>query len=157
MGYTHFYSYYEMSEAEFKAITKDIVALRQAAFETLGVESDYDLDLNALSFQLNGKEGEHAEIYEFIAGDMIERRGWRFNPNFFCCKTSYRPYDVIVAASLIAMKYHMEDGIRLSSDGKLEQEEWDKAFKLYHSAFPDRAAPPPPFFRTDEDVAEAAR
>lgn len=157
MGYTHFYSYYKMSEAEFRAITKDIVALRQAAFETLGVESDYDLDLDALSFQLNGKEGEAAEPYEFIAGDMRERRGERHHPDFFYCKTAYRSYDVIVAASLIAMKHHMTDGIRLSSDGRLEEEEWDKAFKLYHSVFPDRAAPMPLFRTAEEAAAEAAR
>lgn len=152
MGYTHYYSYNRMSDAEFRAITKDIVALRQAALETLGVESDYALDFNALSFQLNGKEGEHAEPYEFRAGDVRKRRGGRIRPGFFFCKTAYRPYDVIVAASMIAMKYHMEDKISLSSDGRLEEEEWDKAFKLYHSVFPDRAAPMP-FFRTAEEAA----
>ncbi len=47
---------------------------------------------------------------------------------FECCKTAYRPYDVLVTALLIAAKHHFGTAIRVSSDG--ESKDWDEARML---------------------------
>lgn len=44
---------------------------------------------------------------------------------FDCCKTNFRPYDLLVQCSLIALKEHLGDQIRVTSDGSSEQ--WNEA------------------------------
>lgn len=40
---------------------------------------------------------------------------------FTCCKTAYRPYDLLVTATLLAAKHHLGDTIEISSDGTDQQ------------------------------------
>lgn len=47
---------------------------------------------------------------------------------FACCKTAYKPYDILVTACLIVLKHHFPAAIRLSSDG--EEHDWDDARRL---------------------------
>ena len=37
---------------------------------------------------------------------------------FDCCKTAFRPYDLVITAILVAAKHHFGDNIRIKSDGK---------------------------------------
>lgn len=39
---------------------------------------------------------------------------------FECCKTAFRPYDLVVTAFLIIAKHYLKDSIDVSSDGKME-------------------------------------
>lgn len=47
---------------------------------------------------------------------------------FSCCKTAYKPYDILVTACMIIAKHHLGDGIRLSSDG--DERDWEDGRKL---------------------------
>ena len=75
---------------------------------------------------LNNQTGMGSGDYETL---VIERdkSGREFKqPNkqgllFDCCKTAYRPYDLIVTAVLIALKHHFPE-CEISSDG--ESSEW---------------------------------
>lgn len=40
---------------------------------------------------------------------------------FDCCKTAFKPYDLIVIASLIILNHHFGDNFKVSSDGTNEQ------------------------------------
>lgn len=151
MGYSHYYEYGAMSEGHFRAIVADVERLRASALAALGVKSGSSVNFELQLFELNGEGDEGFEPFEVIGGDMNERRSWAYNPSFHCCKTMRLPYDVIVAAGLIAMKHHMGDAVSLGSDGSVEERDWDKAFRLYHETFPDRPPPPMPFFGTHEE------
>lgn len=54
---------------------------------------------------------------------------------FACCKTAYRPYDVVVTALLIAAKRHFGDAIRVNTDG--EEKDWNDGRILYTVATGD--------------------
>lgn len=147
MGYTHYYEYGVMTAGQFEAIVADVETLRSSALARLGVKTESACDYGGLSYEMNGVGDESWEPFSIIGGDMRELRPRFHNPNFHCCKTMRKPYDAIVAASLIAMKYHMRGDVELGSDGTIEEPDWDKAFRLYHETFPDRPPPPMPFFR----------
>lgn len=151
MGYTHYTTYSEMSEAEFRAIVADAAELRRVARASHGVKSSVKADFDALTFTLNGVGKDACEPYKFMAGDMFALRPERYSPDWFFCKTMRKPYDMIVGACMISMKYHIGDRVVLSSDGKIEEPDWDRAFRLYHETFPKRPPPPMPFFRTPEE------
>ena len=155
MGYTHYTEYTAMTESEFRAIVADAAILRRVARTSHGVRSRSRTDFEVLTFELNGIGEERHEPYRFMAGDMFVLRAGRYSPEFFCCKTQRKPYDMIVGACMISMKQHMGDRVVIYSDGVLEEPDWGRAFALYHEAFPDRPPPPTPFFRTP-DEAEAA-
>lgn len=42
---------------------------------------------------------------------------------FACCKTAFRPYDVLVTGVLIALKHHFGETVRVSSDG--DDPQWE--------------------------------
>lgn len=47
-----------------------------------------------------------------------------------------------MASALISIKHHLGDGVITSSDGRIDEEEWQAAINLYRGAFPDRSLPP---------------
>lgn len=47
---------------------------------------------------------------------------------FDCCKTAYKPYDIVVTACLIVLKYYLGDSIRVSTDG--EANDWADGIQL---------------------------
>ena len=59
------------------------------------------------------------------------------------CKTDYQPYDATVCAVLMAIRHHLGGNVRVWSDGKLDEPEWQQAYRLYRRAL--RRAPPSPF------------
>jgi hypothetical protein len=69
------------------------------SYETFSVERDYSDD----AFQSPDKKGRL----------------------FSCCKTGYRPYDLLVQFCLIVFKEHFGDDFIVSSDG--DDEQWNEA------------------------------
>lgn len=72
----------------------------------------------------NGDGSYESFIVERVVGrdpQRADKKG-RF---FDCCKTNFRPYDLLVQCSLIALKEHLGDQIRVTSDGTSEQ--WNEA------------------------------
>jgi hypothetical protein len=47
---------------------------------------------------------------------------------FSCCKTAYKPYDLLVTACLISLKHYFATQVRVSSDGR--SHDWDDARRL---------------------------
>lgn len=56
-------------------------------------------------------------VKELQSYDEADENGLYFD----CCKTAYRPYDLVVTAVLIALKHHFPK-VKLSSDG--EEKDW---------------------------------
>jgi hypothetical protein len=56
----------------------------------------------------------------------------RDGKRFACCKTAYRPYDVVVTAILIAAKRHFGAAITVASDG--EDKDWEDGRMLVEVA-----------------------
>jgi hypothetical protein len=50
---------------------------------------------------------------------------------FEFCKTARKPYDIVAAASLIALKFRFGDAVEVSSDGDME--DWKDAVELADS------------------------
>ena len=49
---------------------------------------------------------------------------------FSFCKTARKPYDVVVCATLIAIKHHLGDYVSVSSDGDFDNvNEWGPAYE----------------------------
>lgn len=60
--------------------------------------------------------------YETAGIDRVKKDGGRGLPPekgfyFDCCKTAYRPYDLVLTAVLVAAKHHFKDNIKVHSDG----------------------------------------
>lgn len=53
---------------------------------------------------------------------------WQTEGIFSCCKTAYKPYDILVTACLIALKQHFPDVFTITSDG--ESHDWEDGRRL---------------------------
>ena len=51
------------------------------------------------------------------------------------------PYNQLVAATMLVMKYHLGDDIVIKSDGDHRNGTWGAAMNLYLRVFPDRDVP----------------
>ncbi len=113
MGYTHYWTITEPIPPDtLEAWSHDVrmIALASevplAGYDGTGMP-DYT---NGVSLNGLGPDDDHETF--LIDGTP----GWTF------CKTAAKPYDVIVTASLLALKGRIGDGILLTSDG--EYEDW---------------------------------
>ena len=57
------------------------------------------------------------------------------------CNTDMMPYDQLVAATMLVMKYHLGDDVAIKSDGDHRSSTWSAAVNLYLRTFPDREVP----------------
>ena len=58
-----------------------------------------------------------------------------------CCNTDMMPYDQLVAATMLIIKYHLSDDVVVKSDGEHRSSTWSAAMNLYLRTFPDRDVP----------------
>ena len=58
-----------------------------------------------------------------------------------CCNTDMMPYDQLVAATMLIIKYHLGDDVVVKSDGEHRSSTWSAAMNLYLRTFPDRDVP----------------
>jgi hypothetical protein len=85
-----------------------------------------------------GKNGHGSGSYEtfhipetFDPGEWQESRPEAKKGLFFeCCKTAYRPYDLMVTAALLILKHHLPK-VELGTDG--EEKDWLDARILCHN------------------------
>jgi len=52
---------------------------------------------------------------------------------FSCCKTPFKPYDIVVTAVLVAAQHHFGAAFVVQSDGDLEQ--WRDGMALCHDTY----------------------
>lgn len=70
--------------------------------------------------ELNGPDGKGYEPFR-LTRVRVAKRGERAKDDglwFDFCKTERRPYDLLVAASLLVLKRHLGNGVRVMTDGK---------------------------------------
>ena len=126
MGWTHYWQRdIEMPDEKFKVAVKDCREI-----------------LSVLDIQLGDAEGENAPVLtddEIIFNDVthgcepfVFRRIQHPRPgrDRVCeyCKTEHMPYDLAVQCCLIILKHHLDDAVKISSDGK--NDDWKKACEL---------------------------
>ena len=58
-----------------------------------------------------------------------------------CCNTDMMPYDQLVAATMLVIKYHLGDDVVIKSDGKHNSGTWGAALNLYLRTFQERDVP----------------
>ena len=59
-------------------------------------------------------------IHSKLSHTSIDKNSLNDLQCFSSCKTGFRPYDIVVMAVLSIAKYHLQDLIRIKSDGKFE-------------------------------------
>lgn len=134
MGYTHYWTLARPITAdEVAAVGNDIRDIILAS--ELPIVYEYDetdkapvLDANLIHYNGVGDDGH--ETFYIAAGDT----------GFSFCKTAAKPYDVVVVASLLALKDRLGDAVRVSSDG--DAADWAGGHRLAIRAL-GRFVPPP--------------
>ena len=113
MGYTH---YWESDTGIYnehlrEAITNMSIVINDNTDILAGGDGTGKPEITDDEIRFNGiGDGSHESFS--ISTD------WKGTFNF--CKTSEKPYDVIVVACLVVLKYHLGDSVRVSSDGDCE-------------------------------------
>ena len=146
MGYSHGYTLREHADPRFAEITRDVNDIITASEIPMGDANGNpgsQPQLGPELIRLNGIQPQHCETFLYPAPS-----GWEY------CKTGYQPYDVIVCATLMAMKHHLQENVAISSDGNLDGPEWQAAYRLYRRAL---RRPPPEFFQQHEQTPSPNR
>jgi hypothetical protein len=154
MGYTHFWRRPEKLDPEtFVAWGTDVIAIMNASEMPLaGWDGTGKPETSPERVSFNGVGEDAHETFEVTLVEHAE--SWQsrdLGPVFRFCKTAYKPYDVVVTASLVALKDRFPT-IEVSSDG--DRQDWEAGMMLFVRAcrrpavYPIGGAP-------DEEVADA--
>lgn len=113
MGYTH---YWESTGRIYNEHLKE-------AIRYMGIVVNDNTDILAGGDGTGKPEITDDEIRFNGIGDSSHETfsistDWKGTFNF--CKTAEKPYDVIVVACLVVLKYHLGDSVSVSSDGDCE-------------------------------------
>ncbi len=126
MGYTH---YWRGEIKDWPKASRDIVRLLEASpvplADGLGNGGTSPV-ITPDSITFNGLEDDSHETCQ------LTREGTPFD----CCKTAFKPYDVVVTAALVIAASH---GLRVSSDG--EEKHWEAGLALARTIDPDLTMP----------------
>ena len=151
MGYTHYWSLTTRPDPEvFAQLANDFQQLALASEINLTANPDdascppprFDADtirFNAVT--------EYCETFALELHNPSQRRLTLIDPAdgphlWDFCKTYGRPYDIVVAAGLLALKHHLGDIADVQSDGNCAQDQqWRNAVTLYQRVFPQRPLP----------------
>ena len=136
--YVHRWWLKDQHSAKTPVITKDAQALANTWRRPIGRsadEPDADPVFSPTEIRFNAPES---------GGD-----DFRFPPDwseneptaYGCCNTDMMPYDQLVAATMLVMKYHLGNDIVIKSDGDHRNGTWGAAMNLYLRTFPDRDVP----------------
>lgn len=131
MGYTHYWTLSRpITGDELDAIGEDVRDIIAASGVPIAYEYDtpsYPPRLGAGLIHYNGVGDDGHEAFYIKA----EKSGIANEPGmvgFAFCKTAAKPYDVVVTASLLALKEHLGKAVRVSSDG--EPDDWMAGYRL---------------------------
>ena len=150
MGYTHYYNVANtQGDLKVPEIAADVEAIIMASEVQIGdgsgkTGSEPILGPDEINFNAihpgNFEDFCYPPDFELNQGlHPPESKGFSF------CKTARKPYDVVVCATLIAIKHHLGDYVSVSSDGDFDNaNEWGPAYDLYFRALQREL---PPFFR----------
>lgn len=129
MGYTHYWrvsgSLDKDKFKEFSSDCKKIAEMSDVGLANLQGEEKTFPEFSETEVSFNGIGKYSCESF-FV---NLNTSGFNF------CKTRRRPYDTVVVACLLCLKYYFDD-VSVSSDG--DNEEWSYGTNLYKSIFPNR-------------------
>ena len=158
MGYTHYYVVADpRGDLKVSEIAADVEAIIMASEVQIG---DWSGDpgteplLGPDEINFNAMHPEDFENFRYPPQFAVNKE-FGLQEGFEFCKTGRMPYDPVVCATLIAIKHHLGDHVRVSSDGNFDNnDEWGAAYDLYFRAL-RRVLPP--FFRQFADKVSGAR
>ena len=160
MGYTHYYAVADLQgDMKIPEIAADVEAIIMASEIQIGNwsgESGSEPILGPDEINFNAMHPENFEDFCYPPDFELNRSVLRpESKGFSFCKTARKPYDVVVCATLIAIKHHLGDYVSVSSDGDFDNaNEWGPAYDLYFKALRREL---PPFFRQFADKVSGAR
>ena len=134
MGYTHYWRTRRGADLHPRQLIEDIGTLADAS----GLPLDRQLGRDGIWINGVGDDGHETLVWP---PDHEEDQSWcSYWPDwrFDFCKTARKPYDVVVTASLIAVKDRMGPDVIIGSDGQVPNE-WLDGLLLFRRTFPDRA------------------
>ena len=143
MGYTHCYTIHDLNtDLRVPEIAQDISRIIMASEIPIGGIPDHDHNittepvLGPSRIIFNGVGDEACEDFSYPP-DPERRRvnrligspeGWDH------CETSRKTYDHVLCAAFITLKHHLGDNVKIESDGKFNQGDWQIAHRLYRQA-----------------------
>ena len=121
MGYTHYWTHTGFSAeqwAEIKRAAGTLIASSpcKLVYEYDEPRSSPHIDGASIRFNGNGENGH----------ETFELRREQQEPTF--CKTAQKPYDVVVAAILVAARYVAPGVIVVKSDG--DEKDWKRGLRF---------------------------
>ncbi len=176
MGYTHRYILLaEPTGQQVAAVAADVrgfidlagIPLGDGTFHETAPGSGYLVDgtepvVTDQCIKLNGLGYDGCESFWFpVDAEYRElREAWGIDPNAFFCKTARQPYDVVVFATIIALKHHLGEGVVVGTDGFSDHDrdipddsQLDAGYDLYRRATGREL---PEFFRQQVESSDAA-
>ena len=141
MGYTHYWTMKKAKrgqsaqlEKEYQRAVLDCAKIVKAYYKENGGLSGYTAHTALGAYgglEVNGKGDDAHETFilrEHYSQNFRTRDSWGIPDGFSFCKTARKPYDTVVTACLIVLKYHLGDNIDVSSDGY--EYEWVEGLEL---------------------------
>ena len=137
MGYTHYWSFASdegFSDEAWAAIVEAVGRVLENSPVALSNETRVDDD----AIVINGAEPDDFETL-VIRHDVSNTHAFGPMPHAGFVKTQWRPYDVVVCATLLILRTLSPDVITIYSDGEWDGE-WIGARALASNVLPDLAA-----------------
>jgi hypothetical protein len=126
LGYTHYYCRpQELDQETFNKAIKDCKSVIEASKIPVAFEFDdpnKPPELSEDQLHLNGVDSDGHETFvipKYFCGRIVDGDCFDF------CKTSRKPYDLVVMVCLVVFKHHFGDKFVVRSDGY--SEEWEPA------------------------------
>lgn len=128
----------------FKAIAKDVQLIvdeaQKKGIVICGGVGEDDPKIDQYGIWLNGDRSQNLDhetfCLELFDTGMFNTFEELKKPEIFgFCKTAHKPYDLVVCASLIALKHHLKSDFEISSDGSFQYGEWNEAIEFYEKLF----------------------
>lgn len=143
MGYTHYVEAPAGTDFKTGAVAQDVRKLVEAS--RVGVAHGdifftprpEPAQIGGNGISLNGASRAKAcESFDYPPPEDTYQRNR--DEIFYYCKTCRNPYDEIVAASLLCIKYHLAEEVEIASDGHRQETEWRRAIRLFARVFTER-------------------
>lgn len=144
MGYTHYWSFdpnkvkstedlrkrFKRASQYVKGFVKFINANKSEVYKICGGLGKGKPIFNETEIWFNGDASQQLdhETFSMHWSRPTLQGGYR---DF--CKTARKPYDLVVCFSLLTFAEIFPDAFDYSSDGNMEDEEWQRAVELYEA------------------------
>ena len=137
MGYTHYWRIKKGTPKLSKACLSDIKKVCDRYGKLIQFEEDEKkpIVLNSGEIRFNGIRENGHETFLFEVPPKEDKyskfdKGFLFN----FCKTARKPYDIVVCEILLILKAHLQENLKIDSDGFSNSEcsfdgEWNKAIE----------------------------